>query len=183
MASRYDLLFEQWKATLASRDRRSASVQGNFEELFEIMKSEDLSLEEAYEYMPKAVKAHAPSASLVKTMFKKLKGGPTFNHLSERDFEEHWVGEIEAKAKAAFFNIYPLSVKKKKVEQEETEPALFGNMTAKEYKLQREHADAFPRLTVEEIQRRRAAALAAAEYNPMDEIESILGKGTSGNTN
>jgi len=184
MASRYDLLFEQLKATLASRDRRSAFVQGNFEELFEILKSEDLSLEAAYEYMPKAVRAHAPSASLVKTMFKKLKNSPTFAFSNERDFEEHWVGEIETKAKAAFFNVFPLPVKKKaEPPPEETEPPLFGNMTAKEYKLQREHADAFPRLTVEEIRRRRAAAEAAANYNPLDEIDSILGKDTSGNSN
>ena len=183
MASRYDLLFEQWKATLASRDRRSPSVQGNFEELFEILKSEGLELEGAYEYMPKAVKAHAPTASLVKTMFKKLKGSPKFAYSNERDFEENWVGEIEGKAKIAFFNIFPLTTKKKVEPVEDTEPPLFGNMTAKEYKLQREHADSFPRLTVEEIQRRRAAAAAAANYNPMDEIESILGKGTSGDSN
>lgn len=186
MASRYDLLFEQWKATLASRDRRSASVQANFEELFEILKSEDVSLEEAYEFLPKAVKAHAPSPSLVKTMFKKLKGSPKFDYFNERDFQEHWIEEIEGKAKVAFFNVYPVPTKKvpkKKVEPEDTEPPLFGNMTAKEYKLQREHADAFPRLTVEEIKRRRAAAEAAANYNPMDEIESILGKDTSGNSN
>jgi hypothetical protein len=56
-------------------------------------------------------------------------------------------------------------------------------MTAKEYKMQRELADSFPRLTVEEIQRRRAAALAAANYNPMDEIDSILGKDKSGDSN
>ncbi len=181
MASRYDLLFEQWKATLASRDRRSPSVLGNFEELFEILKSEDLPLEGAYEYMPKAVKAHAPSSSLVKTMFKKLKISPTFPYASERDFEEHWVGEIEGKAKIAFFNVFPVPVKKKKVE--ETEPALFGNMTAKEYKMQRELADSFPRLSVEEIHRRREAASAAASYNPMDEINSILGDNTSGDSN
>jgi len=181
MASRYDLLFEQWKATLAGRDRRSASVQGNFEELFEILKSEELSLEGAFEYMPKAVKAHAPSASLIKTMFKKLRASPTFPFASENDFGENWVGEIEAKAKIAFFNVFPVPIKKKIVEVEE--PPLFGNMTAKEYKMQREHADAFPRLTVEEIQRRRALAAAAANYNPMDEIDSILGKDTSGDSN
>lgn len=180
MASRYDLLFEQWKATLASRDRRTPYVQGNFEELFEILKNEGLILENAYEYLPKAVKAHAPGPSLIKTMFKKLKGGPKFQYANEREFEEQWVSDIEDRAKVAFFNIFPIVTKK--VEEEE-EPALFGSMTAKEYKMQRELADSFPRLTVEEIQRRRAAALAAANYNPIDEIDSILGKDTSGNSN
>jgi hypothetical protein len=180
MASRYDLLFEQWKATLAGRDRRTPSVQGNFEELFDILKNEGLVLENAYEYLPKAVRAHAPSPSLVKTMFKKLKGSPKFQYSSEREFEEQWTNDIEERAKIAFFNIFPIPTKKK---EEDDEPPLFGSMTAKEYKMQREHADSFPRLTVEEIQRRRAAALAAANYNPMDEIDSILGKGTSGDSN
>jgi hypothetical protein len=169
MASRYDLLFEQWKSSLVERDRRTPSVQGNFEELFDTLKSEGLILESAYEFLPKAIKAHSPAPTLVKTMFKKLKTSPKFQYANEREFEEQWVKDIADRANVAFFNVFPVQTKKS---NEEEEPAMFGSMTAKEYKLQRSHADSFPRLNIEDIKRQRQES----NYDPLSDMGTLLGK-------
>lgn len=174
MASRYDLLFEQWKASLAGRDRRTPAIQGNFEELFEILKNEGLELEGAYEYLPKAVKAHSPSQSLVKNMFKKLKSGPGFKWANEREFEEEWIKDITEKGSTAFFNIFP--IKTKKTEEEEM-PVIYGSMTAKEYKMQREYADSFPVMDTTELEKNLYE-----NYDPMEEVDFLFGAKTSGNS-
>lgn len=170
MASRYDLLFEQWKSSLVERDRRTPSVQGNFEELFDVLKSEGLVLESAYDYLPKAIKAHSPSTSLVKTMFKKLKGSPKFQYSNEHEFEEQWIKDIADRANVAFFNVFPVQTKKSNDAEEE--PPMFGSMTAKEYKLQRSHADSFPRLNIEDIKRQRQES----NYDPLTDMGTLLGK-------
>ncbi len=169
MASRYDLLFEQWKSSLVERDRRTPSVQGNFEELFDTLKSEGLILESAYEYLPKAIKAHSPTSTLVKTMFKKLKASPKFQYANEREFEEQWVKDISDRANVAFFNVFPVQTKKS--DDAEEEPAMFGSMTAKEYKLQRSHADSFPRLNLDEIKRQRQES----NYDLSADMATLLG--------
>jgi len=170
MSSRYDLLFEQWKSSLAERDRRTSFVQGNFEELFDSLKSEGLVLEGAYEFLPRAIKAHSPTSSLVKTMYKKLKTSPKFQYLNEQEFEEQWIKDISDRANIAFFNVFP--VKTKKAENVEEEPIMYGSMTAKEYQLQRNHADSFPRLNLDEIKRQRQQA----NYDPLADMGILLGK-------
>lgn len=165
MVSRYDLLFEQWKAALAERDRRTPAIQGNFEELFETLKSEGLVLESAYEYLAKAIKAHSPSQGLVRTMWKKLKN-PTFKYGSEREFEEAWVKDIGDKANVAFFNVFPMQTKKK---EEDNEPVIYGSMTAKEYKAQRIHAESYPILNLDALE------IAQDTYDPMQDLASLLG--------
>lgn len=170
MASRYDLLFEQWKASLVERDRRTPSIQGNFEELFDILKNEGIELEAAHDFLSKAVKAHSPSSLLVKNMYKKLKSGPKFQWGTEREFEEQWIKDIGDRANVAFFNVFPIQTKKTHVEEEE--PPMFGSMTAKEYKLQRDHADAYPRLDIDEIKRQRQEL----NYDPLADMQNLLGK-------
>lgn len=174
MASRYDLLFEQWKASLADRDRRTPAIQGNFEEFFEILRNEGLVLESAYEYLPKAVKAHSPGPSLVKTMFKKLKLNPNFSWANEREFEEQWVKDITEKANTAFFNIFPVETKKI---EEEDQPVIYGSMTAKEYKMQREYADSIPRMDTAELEKKLYET-----YDPMDEVDFLFGAKPSGDS-
>lgn len=172
MVSQYDLLFEQWKAQLAERDRKTAAIQGNFEELFETFRAEGLVLESAYEYITRAVKAHSPSPSLVKTMWRKTKNS-NFKYNSEHEFEEAWVKDIADKANVAFFNVFPVQTKKN---EEENEPVIYGSMTAKEYKAQREHADSYPRLNLEELK----AKMQKLTYDPMQDLETLLG--TNGNS-
>lgn len=173
MASRYDLLFEQWKASLIDRDKRTPAIQGNFEEFFDILKSEGLVLESAYEYLPKAVKAHSPGPSLVRTMFKKLKTSPKFQWANEREFEEQWIKDITEKANTAFFSIFPIETKK----IEEDSPVIYGSMTAKEYKLQREYAETFPILDTSELEKRLHE-----DYDPMKEVDFLFGVKPSGDS-
>lgn len=167
MVSRYNLLFEQWKASLKERDRKTPAIQGNFEDLFETLRSEGLTLESAYEYIAKAVKAHSPEPSLVKTMFKKLKS-PTFKHNTIQEFEAAWVKDITERANVAFFNVFPLQTKK---DEEELEPVVYGSMTAKEYKAQRKHADEYPQFSTEELEKQLAET-----YDPMVDIDILLGR-------
>jgi hypothetical protein len=172
--TKYDLLFEQWKTSLADRDRRTPAIQGNFEELFEILKNEGLVLEGAYDFLPKAIKAHSPSASLVKVMYKKLKNNPYFKWANEKEFEEQWVKDIAERANIAFFNLFPIETKKS---EEEALPVIYGSMTAKEYKLQREYADAFPKMNTEELEKRLYE-----DYDPMAEVDFLFGEKPSGNS-
>ena len=173
-ASKYDLLFEQWKASLADRDRRTPAIQGNFEEFFDVLKNEGLVLESAYEYLPKAVKAHSPGPGLVKNMFKKLKAGPNFQWANEREFEEQWVKDITEKANTAFFNVFPIETKKA---EEEDAPIIYGSMTAKEYKLQREYAETFPIMDTTELEKKLYE-----DYDPMKEVDFLFGAKLSGDS-
>lgn len=172
MVSRYELLFEQWKASLASRDRKTPSIQGNFEDLFQSLKDEGLVLESAFEYMSKAVKAHSPNTGLIKNVFKKIKKAGT-EYSSEKEFEEQWVKDIAERASIAFFNIFPVQTKKN---EEENEPVIYGSMTAKEYKAQRKHAEEYPRFSTEELERQLSET-----YDPMKELASLLGTNSGDN--
>lgn len=164
--SKADLLFEQWVASLPSRDRSKDAVQNNFEDLFKDLKSEDLTLEGAYEYLPKAIKAHSPSASLVKNMYKKLKTSGAISS-SEKDFTDSWNKGIADKANAAFFEVFPIETK----QEEPEEPVIYGSMTAKEYRAQRKHAESYPRLDTEALERRMQETV----YDPMQDLNLLLG--------
>lgn len=167
MVSKTDLLFQQWVASLPNRDRSRQAIQGNFEELFGSLKREGLELESAYEYLGKAIKAHEPSASLIRNVFKKVKV-KGMGHLSEKEFGDAWCKDIAEKANGVFFDIFPVEAK----EPEEAEdPVVYGSMTAKEYKAQRKHADAYPRLDTAELEKR----MLGEDYNPVADISAMLG--------
>ena len=51
-------------------------------------------------------------------------------------------------------------------------------MSAKEYKLQRSHAEQFPRLDTEELERRQQAGT----YNPLEELPLLLDKVNDGDS-
>jgi hypothetical protein len=166
MISKHDLIFQQWVASLQGRDRTRNAIQANFEDLFSSLKAEGLSLEGAYEYLGKATKAHQPTDSLVRNVYRKLKvAGRSMP--PEKEFQESWCKDIADKANAAFFSIYPVEVK----EPEPEDPIVHGSMTLKEYKAQRTHADAYPRLDLEEFQKR----MRAEDYNPVADITAALG--------
>lgn len=173
MVSKHDLIFQQWVASLANRDRTRNAIQGNFEELFTSLKREGLVLESAYEYLGKAIKIHEPTSSLIKNVFKKmkLKG---IQHMSEKEFGEAWCKDIADKANIAFFEIFPIETKEL---DEPEDPVIYGSMTAKEYKAQRKHADAYPRLNTAELEKRALSD----NYNPVADIAALLGR-SSGNS-
>jgi hypothetical protein len=109
--SRHDLIFKQWENSLAGRDKSWDSVGPNFEELFESLKQSGLESANAYEYLPKAIKAHSPAASLVKFQYKKTKViNPRIG--TEKEFEEGWVAGITKKATDVFFETFPQEIVK-----------------------------------------------------------------------
>jgi hypothetical protein len=166
MVSKHDLIFQQWVASLAKRDRTKNAISGNFEDLFSQLKREGLVLESAYEYLDKAVKAHQPSANVIRNVYKKMKIAGTAQ-MAEKEFGEAWCKDVADKANEIFFETFPVEVKS---EQDAEGPVLYGSMTAKEYKAQRDHAEKFPRLDTEELERRMRAA-----YDPMADLSAMLG--------
>ena len=174
--SKYELIFQQWKASLAERDRSKGAVQRNFEELFDNLKIEGMLSEEMYDLLPKFIKAHYPTSTHVKNAWKKWKH---FNKWSnEKDLEDQWRQDVENSGQTAFFNIFPVEVKStpKELKEERVEPVIFGSMTAEQYKLQREYAETWPRVDIAEIEKRLND-----EYDPMDEVDYLFGAKSSGN--
>lgn len=173
--SKTELIFQQWKASLAGRDKSKSAVQGNFEELFDSLKAEGMEFMEAYDLLPKAIKAHYPTASHVKNAYRKHKHWNKWS--SEKDLEEQWRQDIDNAGQLAFFNVYPVEVKSTpKKPEEEKEPVVFGGMTAEEYKIQREYAEEWPRIDTSEIEKRLND-----EYDPMNEVDYLFGAKSSGN--
>lgn len=170
MVSKSDLLFQQWVASLATRDRTKKAVQNNFEDLFRMLKNEGLVLESAYEYLPKAIKAHSPSASLIRNKYKQLKVAGAIS-TPEKEFADSWNKDIADKANVAFFDVFPIETKT----EEPEDPVIYGSMTAKEYRAQRKHAESYPVLDTEELERR----IQKTTYDPMQDLTTLLGS-TSG---
>lgn len=175
LLSKPELIFQQWKASLAERDRSKGAVQRNFEEIFDSLKAEGLSFEEAYAWLPKAIKAHCPTSGHVKNAWKKWKH---FNKWSnEKELEDQWRRDIENAAEIAFFNLYPVEIKSTPKEHaEEKDPAVYGSLTAEQYKIQREYAESWPRVDISEIEQRLND-----EYDPMNEVDYLFGAKSSGN--
>jgi hypothetical protein len=174
MNNSVDLIFEEWKASLKVRDRSSKSVESNFEDLFTELKNSGASFEEAYAILPKAVKAHAPSLGLAKNTYKNLKHSPKISQYSEKEFIDKWNDDIKDKCTAAFFSIYPRP--KNKDLDDDGEPKVYGNMSAKEYRLQRKYAEQFPILNTAELERR----LRDNSYNPVEDLKHVLGGDKNG---
>jgi len=163
-----DLIFDEWKANLKQRDRSAAAVTANFDELFEELKRADATFDEAHSILPKAIKAHLPPPAVAKTIYKNGKSNPKIAHYTEKEFVDQWNQDITDKGTASFFDIFP---RPKTDTDDDGEPKVFGQMSAKEYRAQRRYADSFPRLNTEALER----ALITQTYNPMDDLENILG--------
>jgi hypothetical protein len=164
-----DLIYEKWKASLAGKDRSKDHVSSNFDELFDAFNSAGATFEEAHSYLSQAIKVHLPSPGLAKSFWKTVKNKPNYAESNEKEFIDGWNKDIADKATNSFYNIYPLPEDK----DEDPEPKIYGNMSAKEYKLQRRHADSYPILDTEELARR----LQSETYDP---VEDILGEDDNG---
>ena len=143
------LIFQEWSASLKSKDRAKDAVASNFEELFEKLKTAGVSFEDAHLLLPRAVKAHQPSAGLVRAFHKKLKTSSKFFDKTEKELGEEWNKSIEDTATQAFFDFFPLPRL-----DDDDEPKQYGNMSAKEYRAQRKYADQFPILDTTELEKR-----------------------------
>lgn len=160
-----DLIYERWKASLREKDRSKDFVSSNFDELFDAFNSAGATFEEAHSYLAQAIKVHLPSPGLAKATWKIVKNNPNNSGATEKEFVDGWHKDISDKATNSFYHIYPLPEDK----DEDPEPKVYGSMSAKEYKLQRRHADSYPILDTEELERR----LQSETYDP---VEDILGE-------
>lgn len=174
--SNLDLVFDEWKASLKERDRSAGAVSGNFEALFDELKKSNATFEEAQAYLLRAVKAHQPTPGLAKSIYRTTaKTNAKTAAYSEKEFIDKWNQDIHDAGTNAFFDIFPRA----KVDPDDDgEPKVYGHMSAKEYRAQRKYADSFPRLNTEALER----ALIHQTYNPMDDLENILGDKKDGDS-
>lgn len=175
--SNLELILEEWIANLKNKDRSASYVESNFEEFFETLKRSNATFEEAHELLPRAVAAHQPSSFLIKRTYKFLKSEGRADG-TEKEFAEVWTKDIAEKGSSALYSVFPRP-KNPDEEDEDPEPKVFGSMSAKEYKLQRRHADSFPILDTEELERK----MLSGTYNPIEDIANILGKKKDDNGN
>jgi hypothetical protein len=169
MSNTMNLIFDEWKASLKSRDRSAGAVESNFEILFQDLKNAGFTSEEAYTLLSKAAKAHFPPPAIAKNVYKSLKHLANVSMYSEKEYIDQWHKDITDKCTSAFFGIYPL--KKIADADDDGEPKVYGNMSAKEYKLQRKYAEQFPILNTAELERR----LRDSSYNPAEDLKNVLG--------
>lgn len=155
--SKSDLIFQQWKASLPSRDRSRGATQLNFEELFSDLKAEGNTFEEVHSnFLPKAIKAHYPSTIHVRNAWKRNKQYGKWS--SEKELEDTWKQETDSSAEQAFFNVFPVETKGEKPTVEEPvkkDQTPHGNMSAEEYRMMREHADSFPNFDFDALEKQK----------------------------
>jgi hypothetical protein len=166
-----DLILVEWIASLKSRDRSFKSVRPNFEDLFEKWRQQEASFDDLYEtLLPRAIKAHQPISSVIKASFASLKKNVKTFKKTEKEFTEEWLKSIEDVGTSTFFEFFPPPFETK----EESEPKVFGNMSAKEYRAQRKYADQFPVLDTTDLEKR----LKEQQYNLdlEDLLKHVLGE-------
>ena len=167
--AKLDLIYERWKASLRDKKRSKDYVESNFDELFDEFNRAGATFEEAHAYLPQAINVHLPTPGLAKSIWKTVRNNPNNIGGSEKEFIESWHKDIGDKATNSFFNIYPLP----KDADEDPEPKVYGSMSVKEYRLQRKHADSYPILDTEELEKR------LQQLGAFDPTKDILGEDDS----
>ena len=140
-----NLIFEKWSADLQKKDRSKKAYFANFDELFEGLKKSGATLDTAYHVLPYAIKTHSPPKIMRKKTWEKVKG---YIGVTETEFYEEWINSIKAAATEAMFTHFPLKVE----DEEDQAPKVYGNMSVREYRLQRKYADAFPTLNTDQLE-------------------------------
>ena len=166
-----DLIYEKWKASLREKDRSREFVSANFDELFDAFNSAGATFEEAHAYLQQATKVHLPTLGLAKATWKMVKGNPANSEMTEKEFIDGWHKDIGDKAVNSFYHVYALPEDK----DDDPEPKVYGSMSSKEYKLQRRHAESYPILNTEELEKR----LQTGVYDP---VKDILGEDSDGDS-
>lgn len=139
-----ELLLHKWKTELKSKDRSQSNVGPNFDELIDVWDRSDIPFDTAFDLFKGAVRAHYPSDSCIRSVYKRLK--PVMKK-SEQEFKEDWLSNIESTAYQSFYAVYDLDVPIK--------PKMnTGSMSEKEYRLQRAHADSYPEIDLDTIDHR-----------------------------
>jgi len=149
MTKKAELIFMRWEADLADMDRSKPAVEGNFDLLFDQLFRSKLKIDGALVFLDQAIKAHYPSASVVKFTYKKVKQFGGADSLAE--FEISWKGQIAKAAKRVFFSIYEID------DSTQVEEKKYGNMSAVEYRKQQKYANSYPSIDWEAIIEERDA--------------------------
>lgn len=160
-----DFIFQEWTASLGQqRSLAKDSVESNFAELFSDMQAAGATFEEAHSFLNKAIKAHSPNQSIMKTIWQKNKA----YYDSFDDFQERWLKSINNKATAMFFEHFPRpqseDEKRRKAEAKQP-PKKFGPLTEKEHREYQDYVGQFTPFTTEEIEELRRKREAAYKNN------------------
>lgn len=144
------LIYQQWKSDLANKDRSSKNMHNNFDELFYSFHMSDVEFDEAHDYLKDAIQAHAPSKFVSKRVYDGVR------QRVDKTFEEFctdWKEHIKDTATQAFFSWYSIEGESKKERQ-------FGNMSPREYSLQRKDVENFPHVDLMEILKQQEEIMA-----------------------
>ena len=160
MTKKAELIFMKWEADLADMDRSRTAVEGNFDLLFDQLFRSKLKIDDALVYLDKAIKAHYPTAGVIKFTFKKIKQFGGADNLA--DFEVSWKGHISKAAKRVFFSIYEID------DSAQVDDKKYGNMSASEYRKQQKYANSHPSLDWEAIIEERDTKVEEEEAVPID---------------
>lgn len=141
------VIFERWNANLKDKDRSWKGVPSNFEELFYELSNSGVPFDASYELVREAIAAHLPSTAIARNTYRAYKGKQL---KTEKEFIEDWKKYISDCAHQAFFVFY----KADSDSEASPEEKKYGNMSVKEYKLQRSYADSFPVLDTAALEKR-----------------------------
>lgn len=147
MASNLDLIFERWKAALTTKNRSHEFINSNFDELWDALKSANATLDQARAFLPLAIKAHQPSSSTAKYTWNNVKRDPKFAGITESEFTADWNKDIADRATNSLYVFFPIP----ETPDDDGEPKVYSKMSAREYALQRAHADSFEMIDMEEV--------------------------------
>ena len=143
------LIYDQWKSDLSNKDRSSKNMYNNFDELFYSMSMSDVEFDVAHSYLKEAIHAHAPNKFIAKRVYEGLK------HQIDKTFDEFcidWREHIKDTANQAFFAWFTIDGGSKEERQ-------FGNMSPREYSLQRKDVERFPHVNLMDILRQQEEIL------------------------
>lgn len=164
-----DLAFSEWKAGFkasSGQEKKTKNARSNFENLFQRLKDLEADFNEAEPYLAKAIKVHQPTPSRARDVYRNLHNKMGKN---EKEFVDEWNESIEAIGTDVFFELFPATTT-----DHDSEPKVYGNMSATEYKAQRRYADQFPTLDTTELVKQWKIQ---QEYNLDVEktLENVLG--------
>lgn len=172
--SNAQLIFERWESTLNPARRKHNMLSSTLDELFEELKSDGTSFDDARAILAQTIKVMQPAQSVVKVIYKNRSKEAWMKEKSEKEFVEEWVKGVVTKCNESFYAFFEI---KSKDDDDDKEPKVYGNMSAREYTAQRRYAESFPVLDTAALEERMNQAI---QYN-LDNAINILGE-TDGNS-
>ena len=166
-------IFEKWSADLRTKDRGWSKVSANFDELFYELTTNSVPFDEAHAIIDQAIKSHLPNNAVArKTYDASDRKGVSF-----QEWVEEWKKGISDFAKSAFYTYYRADGESPEKEEEQKK---FGNMSEKEYRLQRAYAESFPVFDTRHLQQK----MKEGKLETLDDYLEALGfdpESTDGN--